>query len=191
MLIVAPQEPLLVPLRTRRQDHRMKLSLTLDRRVAGLAIISGFVAVMLAAQSAAVSRPGTARLSDAPAGSAEIPTEQILAPAPPATAATTDSCETQHWPYYSNACLRGDGGVSAPRHIHLQQTSAPVIKPTPVAVAAVETVGRKPKVARQVSETPRPRQLRRIARNASRPTMPVRQMQPESAGPEQALAFSW
>ena len=65
------------------------------------------------------------------ASSAAAPEASVQAVTAPVEAvveqavATPDSCGEQHWPYYSNACLRGASMTSAPRQISMAVAQQP------------------------------------------------------------------
>lgn len=164
-------------------------------RIQGFFLIAGFATVVLAAQTAAVSRPAAASPPDAPVVSTNAADQNATPAMPPATSAS-DGCDAQHWPYYSGACLRGEASGSTPRQVHLQQVhlqpaSSQEATPAPVAVASAEPVATKSVEPRPVSEMPRRRKARKAPHYASRPVLRVRQIPVDTGGSEQALAFSW
>jgi hypothetical protein len=115
-----------------------------------------------------------------------MPIELVTAQVSTTATSADNVCEKQNWPYYSKECLRGEGSASAPRQVHLQPTSATTAMPK-LALAYPETAERKRVEFRQVTETPRRPKVRQTPRYASRPILRPHQMQPESAGVEQAL----
>ncbi len=84
---------------------------TFDRRTAGLIIFAGFITLAFATQGSAVPN-APAGASDALIASGRAPMDQDAARV--SLTAADSVCEKQNWPYYSEECLRGEGGGSAP-----------------------------------------------------------------------------
>ena len=170
----------------------MKTDRIIGLRAAGPIILIGTIAVALTAHSFWTSRPALASLPEAPNTSVESTLEPIAVSRQPTPPVDPNSCETQHWPFYSKECLRGEVAPSIPRHVSLQQASA---SKTPLAapvVAAIPNAEQKPHERREVLDTPRHRKVRQIARNTRRPAVRVRQMpQAEPAEFAPTLAFTW
>lgn len=157
---------------------------TFDRRAAGLVIFAGFITLAFATQGSAVPN-APAGASDALIASGRAPMDQDAARV--SQTAADSVCEKQNWPYYSEECLRGEGGGSAPRQVHLQPAAVEPAKSTPI-LASTNTAERKPTEFRQVTETPRRRKMRQTPHYASRRISRPQVMQREDS---EQLPLTW
>ena len=170
----------------------MKTDRIIGLRAAGPIILIGTIAVALTAHSFWTSRPALASLPEAPNTSVESTLEPIAVSRQPTPPVDPNSCETQHWPFYSKECLRGEVAPSIPRHVSLQQASAPGTPLAAPVVVAIPNAEQKPHERREALDTPRHRKVRQIARNTRRPAVRFRQMpQAEPAEFAPTLALTW
>jgi hypothetical protein len=170
----------------------MKTHKIVEIRAAGSSILIGSIAMALVAQSIWTLRPASAGPPDVPITSAESTVDVIAVPRPATPSVNPDGCETQHWPFYSKECLRGEDAASIPRLVSLQQASATEPPPAAPLVAAISTAEQRPYGRPQILDTPRHRKVRQSALVTKRPAVRGRQMpQVEPGGTAPVLSFTW